>query len=42
MKAALNLLLLAGLMGALAGCQPAEKGAVTMKTDDKSFCTHRL
>jgi len=36
MKAALNLLLLAGLIGLLAGCQPAEKGAVTMKTDDKS------
>jgi peptide-methionine (R)-S-oxide reductase len=36
MKAALHPLLLAGIIGWLAGCQPAEKGTITMKADDKS------
>jgi peptide-methionine (R)-S-oxide reductase len=29
-------LLLAGIIGVLAGCQPAEKGTMNMKADDKS------
>ena len=36
MKIVLLPLLVAGTIGALAGCQPAEKGVMTMKTDDKS------
>ena len=35
MKAALHLLLLSGIIAVLAGCQPAEQGAITMKASDK-------
>jgi len=36
MKAALHLLILAGIIAVVAGCRPAEKGAITMKTNDKT------
>jgi peptide-methionine (R)-S-oxide reductase len=35
MKAVIHPLFLAAIIGVFAGCQPAEKGTITMKADDK-------